>query len=152
MNQRNTQTQKKSVIPKIVLCPEEEDTLRHCLGEIDVIRYIIAPWKKELDVGTDTHLDPAIPLAIQDNAVTRKVNVTEKSFDLQIFCPVCGKTIATWTGFSSDWKIFSGPIYCLLSIPFNEIPKEAIVYSTVDTSKNPSIAQFDKWLQQNATG
>ncbi len=128
---------------------EVEDVMFCCLGDIATIDYIADFGRKEIAFYVEPHLDMA-KVTMLDAVVTKIVNEDSDGYDVEIYCPVCGKPSNIYGHLPNDWKVLSGPDYTLITIPLSEIPKDCIVAmepsKAVDLTKNPD--SLDKWFRK----
>lgn len=124
---------------------EVEDVMFCCLGDIPVIDYIFDSRSKEIRFYVEPHLDMA-KVTMANAIVTKVVNQDSEGYDVEIYCPVCGKPTITYGHIPNDWKVLSGPDRTLTIIPLNEIPKDCIIASKgIDLTKNPET--LGKWFR-----
>lgn len=125
---------------------EVEDCMFCCLGETPVITYILETHSKTLTFYVEPHLDMS-KVTMADAVVVKEIDRDKDGYDLEIYCPVCGKPTNHYGHIPFDAKVFSGPDHTLIAIPISEIPKECIVASEgFDLSTNPSTTALDKWF------
>lgn len=131
--------------PKFVCSSfEVEDCMFCCLGKTPVIDYILETHSKTLTFYVEPHLDMS-RVTMADAVVVKEINRDKDGYDLEIYCPVCGKPTNHYGHIPFDAKVFSGPDHTLVAIPFSEIPKECIIASEgFDLSTNPSTTTLDK--------